>query len=464
MPSILAILGLNAGPFKAAMNDAKSYATGFGHHLKSSLGGLVSVGALEETVRRTIEWGDHIYDTAVRLGMSTDAVQQWDFALKASGSSIEDAIPFFERLAVARDKALRGKASEEQIQAFKTLGITMDDLAKKRDMGSIIAAKVEAGIDQDSLTAALKALGGRSAGAMIPVFKSGLGELLGEAPVVDEKTIVELQDASDRMKEVFAQIRAGIAPVITWIMNVATGAFHGLSMAINGVVGAFGEMFRQSAAVISDPLKFIKDYKKNNKMPDGFGFGEVLKAGKEQALEYGRSVVEAEKKHKEAIEREKRIVRGPRDGGDDDFGAGGKKKADHILKLKDELAKKQQKNDLESLGREGQMLELGRRRAAIVATMTNPRQTEEGKLNAALDIEDIDEQLRKLRVVGGVERVKDPKHQAADLNSLQKIGGMFVSSPLEMTQLEVSKSMAHDIREIKEHFKGHKTGWHGTKH
>src|SRR5207248_7000291 len=66
---------------------------------------------------------------ALRLGISTDAVQQLDFALKQNGSSIEAATKFFEKLAISRDKALGGgEGAAAKIEDFRKLGISLEQL------------------------------------------------------------------------------------------------------------------------------------------------------------------------------------------------------------------------------------------------------------------------------------------------------------------------------------------------
>src|SRR5690242_10375983 len=129
MPSLMAVLGLNNSSFLSKIDQSKSEARKAGQEIASSLGEAVneklaqvaSIAAVEQIIEKTIEYGETVSDLARRLDISTDAVQEWDFALKMNGSNIQAAIPFFEKLASARQKALEGK--DEQVQAFRRLGI-----------------------------------------------------------------------------------------------------------------------------------------------------------------------------------------------------------------------------------------------------------------------------------------------------------------------------------------------------
>src|SRR5512139_3105582 len=96
--SLMASLGLNVSPFKAGLTAAKGDARSAGADISSALGSAVnsqlakfaSIGFAEEVIRRTINYADQVQELASRLGISTDALQQWDYALGQTGGSIDD--------------------------------------------------------------------------------------------------------------------------------------------------------------------------------------------------------------------------------------------------------------------------------------------------------------------------------------------------------------------------------------
>lgn len=248
MPSLLATLGLNISNFTRGLGDAKSHASRTGKEIASALGdeisgrlkSFASFTAIEEAMRRSIEYGSKINDLSLRLGVSTDALQEWDHALKMNGGSLDSAAGFFEKLAIARKKALEG--SDDQINAFKQLGVTVGDLKSKRieDIAAQIAGAFETG-DPQRLVASLREVGGKGAGEMIPTFVAGFRDLQQEAQqlglVIREDVIGGLDDMGDQIDTIKTRLISVVAPIaevfgrganllldaLQWIMNVFTG-------------------------------------------------------------------------------------------------------------------------------------------------------------------------------------------------------------------------------------------------
>lgn len=241
-------LGLNATSFESGLKRSKSAASQFGDELQSSVGNKITqvfgAVAIEETIRRTVEYGSKVQDLSNRLGISTDAVQQWDFALQQNGSSIEQASGFFEKLGISREKALKG--SEAQINAFKRLGVSIEQLKTSRieDVAGVIARAFESG-DPQALIAPLREVGGKGAGAMAAAFRDGLAEALGAAPIIPQDQIEALDRAADTFQELKNQARAAFAPMIADLMSLLLLLKEVAENLVALPVGAFNA-FRES--------------------------------------------------------------------------------------------------------------------------------------------------------------------------------------------------------------------------
>src|SRR5436190_12893664 len=198
---LLVRLGLDATGYETGLKKAQSSAAGFGQDLKSHIGGKIkqafSLESIEENIRRTFEYGCKVQDLSQRLGISTDAVQQWDYAMQQNGGSIESVAGFFEKLAVAREKALKGNS--QAIDGFRKLGVSMDQLRTGRleDIATTISRAFEQG-DPQQLIAPLREVGGKAAGELIPAFRDGLAAALSEAPLISPKDIEALDRAGDK--------------------------------------------------------------------------------------------------------------------------------------------------------------------------------------------------------------------------------------------------------------------------
>lgn len=277
--SLMATLGLDAAPFRRAWTQSKSDITKMGGDIKSGIGDAFkqslpftnisgAVMALGDAAKKAVEFGGRMTDLSKRLGISTDAIQEWDLALKLNGSTIESAAGFFEKLAVARQKALAG--SDKEIESFKKLGVSMDDLKNKRveDIAGQIAQKFASGGDPQKLIASLRDVGGKGAGDMIASF-SDLKDIMGQVPIASAADIAILDEAGDKWTkltqklEVFgAQIFSSVihvTDVLTQATSVATNTILNLVVGfISGFAGTIQEaaknVFKGDLSLLTKPL------------------------------------------------------------------------------------------------------------------------------------------------------------------------------------------------------------------
>jgi hypothetical protein len=218
--SLKAILGLDGSGFQLGIKQAQSAANKFSKTLDSEFGSrlktLLGAAAVEEAARHTLDFAGHVNDLSLRLGISTDAVQQWDNALKQSGSSIETAASFFDKLAIAREKALGGDG--KTMGAFKKLGVSQSDLQSKRveDIGLQIGEAVKNG-DPQAMISSLREVGGKGAGELIAAFKAGLKDMFDSTPLISAEDIVELDSIGDKFTVLGKTIMAAMAPVLAFI-------------------------------------------------------------------------------------------------------------------------------------------------------------------------------------------------------------------------------------------------------
>jgi hypothetical protein len=242
MPSIMATIGANATTFFSTMRGVEGHVKNFGANIKRGIGGKLqgffSMSNLEQSAGAMLELGGKVKDISNKIGISTDAVQQWDYALQQNGSSIENAIPFFQKLAQARQKALEG--NDKAISSFQSLGVSLDDLKTKRveDIAKVIGDAFEHG-DPQQLIAPLVAVGGKSALEIAALFREGIAKALSEAPLISEEDINRLDEAGDRIGKMKAEAKAATAPAVAWGAEAA----ETLSDAAGIAMSAFTNLF-----------------------------------------------------------------------------------------------------------------------------------------------------------------------------------------------------------------------------
>lgn len=300
-PSLIATLGANISGFVRDLDTAKGHAkttgqsigSAFGSEIGGKLTGLFSIAAIEETIRRTVDYGSRINDLALRLGISTTAVQEWDYALTQSGSSIDAAAGFFEKLAINRDKALKG--SDAQVAAFQKLGITLDQLKNSRteDIAASIAKAFQGG-DPQALIGSLREVGGKGAGELVAAFSDGLAGKLSEALVISPDDIANLDKADDAMKRIGSTLRA---------MSAAP---------VSHVVGAF----EKGLVLAKGAFAVVKDAWENGRIDMGLIWEEqnkyALQKAADEAAKKGKNgplgVSETDKEAKKAAQKEEDMI------------------------------------------------------------------------------------------------------------------------------------------------------------
>lgn len=265
MPSLMATIGLNASGLNRAATAVKNDVRQLGGMVKSAFGSVagqvaagLSIDRMIQAGGQILELGGKVQDLSNKLGISTDAVQQWDYALKQNGSSIEAAVPFFQRLSQARQEALEG--SDKAIADFQRLGVSMDMLKSKRpdEIAKVIAKGFEDG-DPQQLIAPLVNVGGRGAMAMAAAFRDGLADALGEAPIVPPKDIEALDRAADEWGKLKADATATFAPLLAGIFEFVNGAVNIVEIFLGKFVGqlqgAFEAISSMSAGDLLSPVE-----------------------------------------------------------------------------------------------------------------------------------------------------------------------------------------------------------------
>jgi hypothetical protein len=230
---------------------AKAAPSPLGSMMKG-MAAFMTVDFLRSQAMQIVEYGGHVSDLADRMGISSTAVQQWDFALRQNGSSIDSAVRFFERLAMAKDKALGGDA--ERLKSFEKFGIGVEQLRSMRleDIGAKIGESFKGGADPQPLMADLRALGGRAAGEMITTFSAGLQGLFDQAPVIDAPFITQLDAIGDKLDSLKQRFMSTFAPIVALMGTVGAAVVdHFLkpmeaissigSGAIGGLISGFKE-------------------------------------------------------------------------------------------------------------------------------------------------------------------------------------------------------------------------------
>jgi hypothetical protein len=245
--SIMARFGLDASGFKAGIKQAQSATKGLSNSLKADLKGAIAgafgTAAITASAKSIMDYAGKITDLSDRLGMGTDVLQEFDFAARMTGTNLETFTGFLEKLAVSRESALEG--NEEMIASFAALGVSLSDLRTKNidELTRQIGNAVQSG-DVQSLAPSLKRVGGASASALIPAFRTGLDELGQQGresgAIISKEDLEAMDEASDKFDYLVSILRSSLVPVITLVIEAVTALINGFRRAAAFWGGLFG--------------------------------------------------------------------------------------------------------------------------------------------------------------------------------------------------------------------------------
>lgn len=117
-----ATLGLNKTGFDAGLRQATQQVARFGQGLAAAF----SAAAVTSWVRGVATATNRIKDLSEQFAITTDEVQNADFALEQSGMKFEDMAGAMAKIGTTRREAVEG--NEDLRRTFERFGITLDNL------------------------------------------------------------------------------------------------------------------------------------------------------------------------------------------------------------------------------------------------------------------------------------------------------------------------------------------------
>lgn len=435
MPSLWATLGLQAGQFYSELNNAQAKSRGAGDRISSALGDAItskvmqfaSVAAVEAAISKTVQYADKIDELSTSLGISTDDLQRWDYALAQNGSNLDAGVKFFQQLAVSKSKAFAG--DDGRINALKQFGITLSDLGRLNasEMAMRISEVIASAPDPQAYYAALREIGGRGALEMVTAMRSGLAEAFNAAPIISKENIEILAQMADEWEGLKSTGQAFLAtvlgPMIKAMVTMREQArelttvfmeFFGGLLGGKGVKDSFATAMQARADYIADRGKsWAKD--------------KAGAPGGAMAEEDEKEIAKKAKQHNAEL--------------------------DKISKLKKDNAKKAADNALANMSDEEKLVELTKRRD--LALLRAGRSTdEENRLEFQGEALGYEKDIDALKRKGAGASKGMP---AFDANSLQRIGAYAATNPADSANIKAEQHLADiriAIREIQKNGKG----------
>jgi hypothetical protein len=181
--------------------------------------GLVfSVDTLKNYVVGVIQTGAAIGDLSVKLGVSAEAVQRWQYAAEQSGATIETV-----------DKAVKAmnvnlaEGNKSTKAALEAVGLSFAEIRQMRPEDAFEAIGDAVGKIEDPMLRAQVAteLFGKAGQELLPTFVDGIKKVGSETKVMSDETIKSLKAAEDAWGRLANSVTIASGGVIAKMLQTA---------------------------------------------------------------------------------------------------------------------------------------------------------------------------------------------------------------------------------------------------
>lgn len=221
LAELIAKIGADTGGLDKGLASASSKIESFKAAAGAKLAGIFGVAAVASFTKSIMDMGLEINNASKRLGISTEAVQEWQYAARATGVEAEQLTTFFEKLGVAKEMALRGGQEGFQYErAFAKFGISIENLKKTgiEGLANKIAEVYKSGGNVQELAQPLRALAGEMAGRMVPAMTSGIEGFKKAAHdlglVLSDELIKSAVDGFNELQDILIKLKNTAGPVL----------------------------------------------------------------------------------------------------------------------------------------------------------------------------------------------------------------------------------------------------------
>lgn len=195
---------------------------------------VATTGAIMDGVSAAADYGDTIDKMSQKMGLSTDAYQEWDFVMQHCGTSIEALKPSMKTLALA---------AENGSDAFEQLGISEEQIASmsQEELFNATIAGLQGVTDETQRTALAAQLLGRGATELGPLMNMTAEETEAMRQQVHDlggvmsndavKAAAAYKDSLQNMQTAISGLKNKLAgdllPSVTTVMDGLTLLFSG---------------------------------------------------------------------------------------------------------------------------------------------------------------------------------------------------------------------------------------------
>lgn len=234
--------------------------------------------SIYDNAKATAAYGDEIDKNSQKVGLSTTAYQQWDYAMNIAGTSMADCTVGMKTLTNKVDDFKKG--SKGATETFNKLGISLDEIKglSREDVFALTVKRLQNVKDETAKAALANDLFGKSGQNLMPMFNMTNEEtqkLLEETEkygmIMSEdgvKASADFQDSLTKLEKtttglknnISSTLLPGITDVINGFSDLISGADktgEGIKNGISKITNVIRESLPQIIKTITDLIPML---------------------------------------------------------------------------------------------------------------------------------------------------------------------------------------------------------------
>jgi len=222
-------VGLDGSGFESGLKR-------LGSSVKSFVATAFGLYGVQAAVRKTMDLAEELVTTSQRLGVGVEQLQVLRQAAKESSTDLGVLTSAFEKLDIAREKALGGgKEGAKLLGRFAQLGISAADLRSQTSADLFMGPMRNRAnaMSQEELGPILRDILGRSFGQLLPVLQTDFEELEARmrklGTIMDTDTAVKLDILGDQFSLLASIIAVNLGPALLRLAELLYKMVSGVS-------------------------------------------------------------------------------------------------------------------------------------------------------------------------------------------------------------------------------------------
>lgn len=233
---IIVRMGMDASGFNRGLQQAKVQSKEFKAGLDKIGGAIAGIG-LTALTAKVVDYAGSLADMSSRLGVSTDALQEFGYAAEQSGGSLEDVAAALGKLAVARAAALEGgEAGAAMMETFSKFGVTLGDLRTMRveDLFRKIGGAVRDAADVQTVLNDATTIFGKNSANVLAAMRNDLDAAADEAKklglIIESDVIRRLDELGDKYSQTLKRTVAAFSEPLLMVAEAINTMIDGLKI------------------------------------------------------------------------------------------------------------------------------------------------------------------------------------------------------------------------------------------